>query len=60
MNRKMHFDMEITRDMVGMKIHVNNCSLSNEFNEYNVNIQIREVSDEGLDIFGLTDEDCEA
>jgi hypothetical protein len=59
-NRKTNFEMQITQDMVGLNIHVKNCARTQEFNEYNVNIKIKGISDEGLDLFGLTDEDCEA
>ena len=48
----------ITQDMVGLKIHKVSCSRTNEFNEYNVTIKLTEISDEGLEVFGLSEDDC--
>lgn len=60
MNRKTNRLMTITPEMVGLKMLVRNCAQGIEFNEYIVNIKIKELSDEGLELFGLTEDDCEA
>lgn len=50
--------MKITKDMVGLEIHSVKGTHTNEFNEYTVNIILKEISDEGLELFGLTEDDC--
>ena len=47
----------ITQDMVGMKITRCLASPSEEPNEFRVYIILDEVSDEGLDIFGIDEDD---
>lgn len=46
--------------MVGLKIHKIKCAHSIEFNEYRVHITLDEISDEGLDLFGLTEDDAQS
>lgn len=52
--------MKITQDMVGLTIHKVRGVPSNEFNEYTVHITLKEISDEGLEVFGLTEDDIQA
>jgi len=60
MKTKYPKDMVITKDMVGLKITVMNVAHGKEFNEYICNVKIRELSDEGLDLFDATEDDCKA
>ena len=50
---------KITQDMVGLKFHIVSNRKSGEFNEYTVKIRFEELSDDGIELFGLTDEDFE-
>lgn len=52
--------MKITQDMVGLNIHRVRAAPGGEFNEYTVHITLKEISDEGLDVFGLTEDDVQA
>ncbi len=49
--------MKITQDMVGLTIHKVTAYRTNEFNEYNVVLRLKEISDEGLDLFDIVEED---
>ena len=43
----------ITKDMVGLKIHKMSCAYSRESDEYTVHVTLKEISSEGLELFGL-------
>ncbi len=58
--KKYPKEMTVTKDMVGLKMHVMNIAHGKEFNEYTVNVKFMELSDEGLDIFEATEDDCKA
>ncbi len=47
----------ITQDMVGLKIHAVKAYRTWESDEYNVVLRFKEISEEGLEVFGLTDDD---
>ncbi len=44
--------MKITQDMVGLEFDVTD-HIEVEFNEYRVRIKFEEISDEGLEVFGI-------
>ncbi len=51
---------KITKDMVGLKYHiVSNRKDNDEYNEYTVKIRFEKLSDEGIELFGLTEDDME-
>ena len=52
--------MKITRDMVGLEIHRVRGAPSSEFNEFTIHLTLKEISDEGLDMFGLTEDDIQS
>lgn len=47
----------ITKDMVGLKIHKVSGSYTDEYDEYDVTITLGEISEDGLELFGLFTED---
>ena len=51
---------EITQEMVGLKISNVRCANGKEFGDFTVHITLKEISDEGLEVFGLTEDDCQA
>ena len=51
--------MKITQDMIGLKIHKVTAYRTNESNEFNVVIKFKEISDEGLEVFGINEDDIE-
>lgn len=54
---------KITKDMVGLKFHIVSTRRTpadgggEESNEFDIKIRFEELSDEGIEIFGLTEED---
>lgn len=50
---------KITQEMVGLKFHIVSNRKDGEFNEYTVKIRFEELSDEGIELFGLNEDDFE-
>lgn len=51
---------KITQDMVGLKFHILRTMVDpEESNEFIVNVRFEELTDEGIELFGLSENDFE-
>lgn len=53
----MNMPSEITQDMVGLQISKVKAGLTEEPGEYSIYLTLPEISDEGLDLFGIEEDD---
>lgn len=58
-NKSIRRSITITQSMVGLKAEITSCRPTND-SDYIVNLKFREISDEGLEVFGLTEDDVQA
>ena len=60
MKQKLPKEMKVTREMVGLKMQIRNCAHGINEGDFIVNVKFNEISDEGLEVFGLTEKDARA
>ena len=54
------YEMKVTQDMVGLEMKVMNVANGREFDETTVNVKFMKLTDEGLELFGVTEDDIKS